>query len=227
VEPSISVTIDGEPVELGSITFHHQSVPKPGGLRYEARVEDYDFMVLLGDQVLNAEENPPSEETSRRVLNGLILFIQWKRISGKVKFWLNTVDRLVISKNSVFFSGVASPHVEGFFNPRIELGGSSLKKTVSAKVFWVPAAQGGRSHLPKGLEYSTVSKWPDQTDEEWLRSAWSVVLKFEESPAKQGSPSSARLGFLADDAPAEWLQPGRKFELYEGRQKVADVQIDV
>jgi len=98
-------------------------------------------------------------------------------------------------------------------------------KTVSIKVFWVPSAQGGRSDLPKGFQYSTVSKWPDQTDEEWLRSAWSVVLDFDRPPAEQGSPSSARARFLADEAPEDWLQPGRKFELYEGRRKVADVQI--
>ena len=98
-------------------------------------------------------------------------------------------------------------------------------KTVSVNVFWVPAAQGGRSDLPKGLQYSTVSKWPDQPDDDWLRAAWSIVLEFDRSPAEQGSPSSARARFLVDEAPQDWLQPGRKFELYEGRRKVADVQI--
>lgn len=99
-------------------------------------------------------------------------------------------------------------------------------KTVSAKVFWVSVAQGGRSDLPKGLQYSTVSKWPHQTDEEWLRSAWSVVLEFDRPAAEQGIPSSAQVHFLAGEAPTDWLQAGSKFELYEGRRKVADVQIE-
>lgn len=97
-------------------------------------------------------------------------------------------------------------------------------KTVSARVFWVPPEQGGRSGLPAGLQYSTVSKWPGQEDGAWPNSAWSVVLDFDRPPAEQGNPSSARARFLVNDAP-DLLVPGRKFELYEGRCKVAEVQV--
>ena len=96
-------------------------------------------------------------------------------------------------------------------------------KTASVKVFWVLQEKGGRE-LPRGLQYSTVSRWPGQTDEEWEREAWSIVLKFERSPWEQGNPSTGKARFLACDAP-DWLEPGRKFELYEGSRKVADVEI--
>lgn len=91
----------------------------------------------------------------------------------------------------------------------------------SGKVFWVPPGQGGRADLPKGLQYSTVSKWPEDSP----GSAWSVVLEFDRSPAEQGSPTPARIRFLVDDAP-DRLKPGRTFEIYEGRRKVADVQVE-
>lgn len=226
----VSLSIDGAKVDLSSITSHHQADPFPGGHRYEVEVEDYDFLTLLGNPVFSERDNPPSAEIAHRVLNALSLLKQLKHASGDLKYWLNTVDHLLTSKGNVYtkvhMSGVCSPHVTGFFDRRVQLGGSKPKVTVSARVFWVPSEKGGRAHLPKGLEYSTVSKWPNQTDEEWLRSAWSVVLTFDQSPAKQGSPSSTRVGFLADDAPIQWLQSGQKFELFEGRQKVADVQID-
>lgn len=92
-------------------------------------------------------------------------------------------------------------------------------KTVPATVFWVSPADGGRSNLPGGLEYSTVSKWPGET------SVWSVVLHFAEPPS-QANPTKAIVRFLVDNAHEGWLKPGEKFEIYEGRRKVADVEID-
>jgi hypothetical protein len=100
---------------------------------------------------------------------------------------------------------------------------AQAKMKVSARVFWISPEQGGRSGLPMGLQYSTISKWPNQPDG---GSAWSVVLEFDRSPAEQGSPSLAKARFLVEEAPQNWLQSGRKFELYEGPHKVADVEID-
>lgn len=124
----ITICVDGAQVDLGSITCHHQADPFPGGHRYEAEVEDYDFLVLLGDQPSGSADDPPSPETAKRVLNALSLVKQLKRASGELKYWLNTVDRLVVSKGKVYtkvsMGGVCSPHVKGFDGPRIELGGS-------------------------------------------------------------------------------------------------------
>jgi len=96
---------------------------------------------------------------------------------------------------------------------------------VPVEVFWIPAAAGGRSRLPDSSVYSTVSRWPDQTDEEWSRAAWSVVLECDPPPAKQGNPTLGKARFLADGCPADLLSPGRVFGMYEGRRKVADVRV--
>ena len=93
-------------------------------------------------------------------------------------------------------------------------------KTVPVTVSWVSAGDGGRSELPGGLEYSTVSKWPGES------SVWSVVLSFAEPPSQGGHRTKGIVRFLVDNAPEGWLKPGEKFEIYEGRRKVADVQID-
>jgi hypothetical protein len=37
--------------------------------------------------------------------------------------------------------------------------------------------------------------------------------------------SAAQVRFLVDRAPQKWLERGARFELYEGPQKVADVEV--
>lgn len=60
----------------------------------------------------------------------------------------------------------------------------------------------------------------------WPDGAWSVELHFDEPPPEQGSPESrARVRFLVDDAPHERLHQGVVFGLYEGPQKVADIEV--
>lgn len=51
------------------------------------------------------------------------------------------------------------------------------------------------------------------------------MLEFDDPPAAQGNPSMAKARFLAGQAPVDRLNPGRAFELYEGKQKVAMVEI--
>jgi hypothetical protein len=99
-----------------------------------------------------------------------------------------------------------------------------MGKSVLAKVHWVPSEDGGRTSLPAGKTYSTVSRFQEDTGV-WLQEAWSIVLEFDEPPVAQGNPSMARARFLAEKAPVDRLQPGRTLELYEGRKKVALVEI--
>ena len=87
-----------------------------------------------------------------------------------------------------------------------------MNKSVRAKVHWVPAEQGGRTALPAGKQYATVSRFQEDTDA-WLQEAWSIVLEFDEPPVKQGNPSMARARFLVEPAPSERLTPGSSFEL--------------
>jgi hypothetical protein len=99
-----------------------------------------------------------------------------------------------------------------------------MAKYVSVKVDWIPVEEGGRSSLPAGLKYSTVSRFKEDGDN-WQKQAWSVVLEFERSPLEQGNPSYGKARFLVEDAPEDRLSPGRTFELFEGAKKVAYVEI--
>jgi hypothetical protein len=84
--------------------------------------------------------------------------------------------------------------------------------------------EGGRTFLPTGKQYSTISRFIEDADA-WLQEAWSIVLAFDEPPAVQGNPSIARARFLGEQAPVDRLKPGHACELYEGKKKVAMVKI--
>jgi hypothetical protein len=99
-----------------------------------------------------------------------------------------------------------------------------MGKSVFTKVHWVPPEEGGRTSLPIGKKYSTIARFPEDTGT-WLQEAWSIVLEFDEPPSAQGNPSMAKARFLAGKAPVDRLKPGRAFELYEGKKKVAMVEI--
>ena len=70
-------------------------------------------------------------------------------------------------------------------------------------------------------------------DPAWLEGAtsihddgWSLMCRFDVPPAEQGNPSVARVGFLLDEAPHDYLQPGARLRLFErGTSQVADVEI--
>ncbi|HBC71754.1 MAG TPA: hypothetical protein DCZ38_03125 [Coxiellaceae bacterium] len=93
-----------------------------------------------------------------------------------------------------------------------------MKEIVDVLVNWV----GKQGRLPMGLKYSTVSKFKE---DDWDKAAWSVVLDFDEAPAKQRNPSKAKARFLADNAPHDRLKSGEFFDLYEGKEKIAVVKI--
>jgi hypothetical protein len=78
--------------------------------------------------------------------------------------------------------------------------------------------------LPTGKKYSTIARFPEDAGT-WLQEAWSIVLEFDGPPSAQGNPSMAKARFLAGKAPIDRLKPARAFELYEGKKKVAMVEI--
>jgi len=99
-----------------------------------------------------------------------------------------------------------------------------MSKSVVAKVYWLSPEEGGRTSLPAGKRYTTVSRFEEDTGA-WLQEAWSIVLEFDEAPTDQGNPSMAKVRFLVEKAPVDRLRPGRAFALYEGKKKVATVEI--
>src|SRR5436305_58237 len=47
---------------------------------------------------------------------------------------------------------------------------------VLAQVRWLKPEEGGRTAPPHGQQYSTVAKFDLQTEDEWRKDAWSLIL---------------------------------------------------
>jgi hypothetical protein len=89
-----------------------------------------------------------------------------------------------------------------------------------AIIRWIPREQGGRQSPPTGPRYSTVARFEDERDK-WPAEAWSLVAEFIHSYPPNGEVTLVEVRFLSDEAPAELLRPGVRFELCEGRRVVA------
>jgi len=94
---------------------------------------------------------------------------------------------------------------------------------VLAQVRWLKPEEGGRTAPPHGQQYSTVAKFDLQTEDEWRKDAWSLILNPMGVPDEAWT-QTAWVRFLADEtkAPTNWLHPGNRFALFEGIKKVAD-----
>lgn len=93
--------------------------------------------------------------------------------------------------------------------------------TVQAKVRWLRADEGDRPAAPLGPAYSTVARFEGQNEEAWLKEAWSLILESQGRP-DQEMTQLVKVRFLSEEAPLDWLAPGKKFALYEGSRKVAE-----
>ena len=101
-----------------------------------------------------------------------------------------------------------------------------MKKTAKAKIQWILPEDGGRKKTPSGPQYSTVVRFEGDTSD-WLGSAWSLVLEFNEPP-NISQDTIATIWFLAydkPDAPNHLLEIGNHFELFEGEKLVATGKI--
>ena len=96
-----------------------------------------------------------------------------------------------------------------------------MMKSVDVLVVWYASKV---TALPQGHQYITIAKFEDDKDT-WEQEAWSIVIEFSKPPAKQGNPSRGTARFLVENAPIERLGIGKRFEMYEGKEKVAEVQI--
>ncbi len=99
-------------------------------------------------------------------------------------------------------------------------------KKVFVKTTWIPFESGGRKQPPEGQTYVAVCRFKDQSLEDWKKNAWSLRLEFlatEETQTENFSYAFA--SFLAEAAPHYLLTPNTDFELYEGPNAVAQVQV--
>ncbi len=91
-----------------------------------------------------------------------------------------------------------------------------------ADIEWIPFANGGRRNPPKiapaehYMAPASVGNWNGNN----ARSAnWTLVVY--DTVFDNEYRCRAKVEYLVEDAPHDSLQPGIKFELYEGRKCVA------
>lgn len=98
--------------------------------------------------------------------------------------------------------------------------------THDARIYWSRPEVRGSAHLPPTLRYVALSRFPEDSPD-WPDGSWSVEVLFDVPPPEQDhdAVSQGRVRFLMEDGPHERLHPGAHFSLYEGLQKVADVEV--
>lgn len=97
--------------------------------------------------------------------------------------------------------------------------------SVLVKIRWSSAEEGGRVAPPPGPRYSTVARFESQSEAEWKRESWSLVLDLQSS-LDERSCQIALVRFLAkENTPDDWLAQGKTFDLFEGTRKVAEGEV--
>lgn len=92
-------------------------------------------------------------------------------------------------------------------------------KEMNARLTWCISCPTGGAY-PRGKVFATPARFEQQGDD-WMANAWSLIVKAQGVVQPDGT-QLVRVRFLMDDAPQEWLTPGRGFELYEGRLLLAE-----
>ena len=97
-----------------------------------------------------------------------------------------------------------------------------MDKLVRTKLTWLTKQEGGRkSMMPVGVRYCPIIIMDslEQIFELEADVRWSADIQNLEVLTPQESIAS--LGYLASEAPHEFLSPGNSFKLYEGDKLVA------
>ncbi len=98
-----------------------------------------------------------------------------------------------------------------------------MGEAVLAKIRWLQPSEGGRPSPPPGPRSSTVARFDTQSEEDWRKDAWSLVVYLDERP-NEIYTQVARVHFLSNEAkaPLDWLSTGRRFDLFEGSKKMGE-----
>lgn len=89
------------------------------------------------------------------------------------------------------------------------------------KIYWISAKNGGREKPPSGSQYSTVARFEDVKDK-WPNEAWSVAIDFNKH---EDTYSEGNIRFLVEWAPNNLLYSSSKFDLFEGKKRVATGEV--
>ncbi len=90
---------------------------------------------------------------------------------------------------------------------------------VTAQIKWLSPETGGRQSIPQGNECTAPAYFEGWN--EWPQSAYSLALKTTSGDNFQ-LEDEVDAGFLVPHAPVEWLVPGARFSLYEGKRRVLE-----
>jgi hypothetical protein len=91
-----------------------------------------------------------------------------------------------------------------------------------ALIEWLPKERGGRNLPPPGPKYFGVAKFQNDADT-WSEQAWSIEIEF--SNKELYNKHEGVVKFLVSDAPHHLLEKGVKFELFEGANPIASIQV--
>lgn len=93
---------------------------------------------------------------------------------------------------------------------------------MKARLQWLVPIETGVS-LPRGQRFAMPAKFEHQGSD-WTKNAWSLIVE-SIGPLNGDGTQEVYVSFLANNAPIEWLAPGKRFSLEEGRSKVAEGEI--
>jgi hypothetical protein len=93
-----------------------------------------------------------------------------------------------------------------------------MTHSATVRLRWLVTATSGE--LPRGRRFSTPARFEHQGDD-WIRDAWSLVIETQGLPDAQGQ-QFATANFLVPNAPHDWLTPGKRFTLFEGKLALAE-----
>ena len=88
---------------------------------------------------------------------------------------------------------------------------------VHARLIWLPKDQGGRESPPP-VRFVTPARFEKYKDLLPDNAWWSLRFDFSATPEDF---SVAEISFLVEEGPQELLQPGSKFDIFDGSRFVA------
>ncbi|HET8724195.1 MAG TPA: hypothetical protein VFM53_08295 [Anaeromyxobacteraceae bacterium] len=91
-----------------------------------------------------------------------------------------------------------------------------LASTVAVRIQWLPTGEGGRLSPPTGPNWSAVARF-EALAERWPDEGWSVVLYLQNSTDLDGGMVAGMRLLALDEGPMGVLDPGSRFDLWEGR----------
>lgn len=100
-----------------------------------------------------------------------------------------------------------------------------MNDEVKAQLVWkVASPDVGGATSPRGKQFVVPARF-DHQGEDWTSDAWSLVVQSDEAISADGS-QTVLVHFLMPEGPRQWLSPGRRFSLFEGRLLLAEGVIE-